>query len=71
VTVIIMAFVGGIGTIWGAAAGGFLLTLLGESLRGLGPYRLLLYSAILLPVIIASPRGIVAPVLDWLKERQR
>ena len=71
VTVIIMAFVGGVGTIWGAAAGGFLLTLLGESLRSLGPYRLLLYSAILLPVIIASPRGIVAPVLDWLKERQR
>jgi hypothetical protein len=32
---------------------------------------LLLYSAILLPVIIARPRGIVAPVLDWLKERQR
>jgi branched-chain amino acid transport system permease protein len=71
VTVIIMAFVGGAGTIVGAAAGGFLLTLLGESLRGLGPYRLLLYSAILLPMIIYRPRGVVPPVLDWLRERRR
>ena len=71
VTVIIMAFVGGAGTILGAAAGGFLLTLLGESLRGLGPYRLLLYSAILLPMIIYRPRGIIAPTLEWLAGRRR
>ena len=71
VTVIVMAFVGGAGTIYGAAAGGFLLTLLGESLRGLGPYRLLLYSAILLPTIIYRPRGVVAPVLERFAGRRR
>lgn len=71
VTVIIMAFIGGIGTIYGAAVGGFLLTVLGESLRGFGEYRLLLYSAVLLPVIVYMPRGIVVHFLGVLKERYR
>lgn len=63
VTVIIMAFIGGFGTIYGAAAGGYLLTALGESLRGLGEYRLLLYSALLLPVIVFLPHGVVVHLL--------
>jgi branched-chain amino acid transport system permease protein len=71
VTVIIMAFVGGIGTIYGAAAGGFLLTALGEILRGFGPYRLLLYSAVLLPVILYWPRGAVVHLVSWLRPRAR
>lgn len=69
VTVIIMAFIGGIGTIYGAAAGGFALTVLGELLRGFGPYRLLLYSALLLPVILYLPRGVIVHFLDWFRER--
>ncbi len=71
VTVIIMAFIGGAGTIYGAAAGGFILTALGESLRGFGPYRLLLYSAILLPVVLYLPRGVVAHLLGWIGERRQ
>jgi branched-chain amino acid transport system permease protein len=69
VTVIIMAFIGGIGTIYGAAAGGFVLTVLGELLRGFGSYRLLLYSAILLPVILYLPRGVIVHLLAWLRGR--
>lgn len=68
VTVIIMVFIGGICTIHGAAAGGFILTALGESLRGFGEYRLLLYSAVLLPVIVYMPRGIVVHLLGWLRK---
>ncbi len=71
VTVIIMAVIGGIGTIYGAAAGGFLLTALGEVLRGFGSYRLLLFSAILLPVILYWPRGVVVQLVGWLRERDR
>jgi branched-chain amino acid transport system permease protein len=71
VTIIIMAFVGGTGTIYGAAAGGFILTALGESLRSFGVYRLLLYSAVLLPVIVYLPRGVVVHLLGWLRERSR
>ncbi len=69
VTVIIMAFIGGFGTIYGAAAGGFLLTVLGESLRRFGPYRLLLYSAVLLPVIVYLPRGVVVHFLQWVTRK--
>jgi branched-chain amino acid transport system permease protein len=71
VTVLIMAFVGGAGTIHGAAAGGFLLTVLGESLRGFGPYRLLFYTAILLPVILYLPRGVVVHLLGWARKGPR
>lgn len=71
VTVLIMAFIGGAGTIYGAAAGGFILTVLGESLRGFGSYRLLLYTAILLPVILYLPRGVVVHLLGWFAERRR
>ena len=71
VTVLIMAFIGGAGTIYGPAAGGFLLTVLGESLRGFGPYRLLLYTAILLPVVLYLPRGVVVQLLGWLRGRRR
>lgn len=71
VTVIIMAVIGGIGTIYGAAAGGFLLTALGEALRGFGPYRLLLFTAILLPVILFWPRGVVVQLVGRLREGER
>lgn len=68
VTVIIMACIGGFGTIYGAAAGGFLLTILGESLRGFGPYRLLIYSAVLLPVIVYLPQGVAVSVLQRARQ---
>lgn len=70
VTVIIMAFVGGAGTIYAAAAGGFILTALGEVLRGAGTYRLLLYSALLLLVIVYLPRGVVVHLVGWVRERR-
>lgn len=69
VTMIIMTFIGGIGTIYGAAAGGFLLTALGEALRGFGQYRLLLFTAVLLPVILYWPRGVVVHLLSWVRGR--
>jgi branched-chain amino acid transport system permease protein len=71
VTVIIMTVIGGIGTIYGAAAGGFLLTALGEVLRGFGPYRLLLFTAILLPVILFWPRGVVVQLVGRLQKGER
>lgn len=69
VTVIIMAFIGGFGTIYGAATGGFLLTVLGESLRNFGAYRLLLYSAALLPVIVYLPQGVVVHFLQRVRQK--
>ena len=44
ITIIIMVYVGGIGSIYGPGGGAILLTLLTEMLRGFGEYRLWIYS---------------------------
>lgn len=62
ISVIIMAYVGGIGSIWGAAVGGILLNLMLELLRGMGEYRLLVYYLILMVVLFFMRSGVVAPL---------
>jgi branched-chain amino acid transport system permease protein len=62
VTVIIMAYVGGIGSVYGAIGGAFLLTLLTELLRSAGEYRLLAYTLVLMFILFFLPRGLVAPL---------
>jgi len=62
VSVITMAYVGGIGSVYGAAIGAILLTFLTELLRGAGEWRLLVYSAVLVLVVFFRPHGLVAPL---------
>lgn len=62
VAIISMAYVGGLGTVYGAAGGAILLTLLGELLRSAGEYRLLVYSLLLIAVIFFLRNGLVAPL---------
>lgn len=62
VAVISMAYVGGLGSIYGAAGGAVILTLLGETLRSAGEYRLLVYSLLLIAVIFFLRNGLVAPL---------
>jgi branched-chain amino acid transport system permease protein len=66
VLVITMAYVGGIGSIYGAAGGAILLTLLTELLRGVGEFRLLAYSLVLILVVFFRPDGLVAPLFRML-----
>ena len=67
ISVIIMAYVGGLGTIWGAACGGILLNLMLELMRGLGEYRLWVYYVILMVVLFFMREGFVAPL--WRRLR--
>lgn len=67
ISVIIMAYVGGLGTIWGAACGGILLNLMLELMRGLGEYRLWVYYLILMVVLFFMREGLVAPL--WRRLR--
>jgi branched-chain amino acid transport system permease protein len=62
ITIIIMVYVGGMGSIYGPAAGAILLALLPEMLRGLGQYRLWAYSLVLIFILFFSPGGLVAPL---------
>jgi branched-chain amino acid transport system permease protein len=58
VEILAMGVLGGTGSPWGAVIGGVLITLLPEVLRGLGQYRPLISGAVLIVVILYSPKGI-------------
>ena len=62
ITIIIMVYVGGMGAIYGPVAGGIILALLPELLRGLGEYRLWVYSVILMLILFFAPGGFIAPL---------
>jgi branched-chain amino acid transport system permease protein len=71
ITVIIMCYVGGIGSIYGAAIAAILLTLLTEMLRGFGEYRLWIYTLTLMLILFFLPNGMIAPFWRRLTERFR
>ncbi len=71
ITVIIMVYVGGIGSIYGAAVGAILLTLLTEMLRGFGEYRLWIYTLTLMLILFFLPNGLIAPAWRRMTERWR
>jgi branched-chain amino acid transport system permease protein len=57
-TIVIMGIVGGMGTILGPALGAFFLTLLGESLREIETFRILIYSAVMIACVMIFPNGL-------------
>lgn len=62
---VIMAVVGGIGTVWGPILGAFLLVPLNEFIRiilgaGIQGLHLVIYAVLLILVVILMPRGIIA-----------
>lgn len=69
ITIVVMAYVGGMGTIYGPAVAALFLALIVEYLRGFGEYRLLVYGLILLVVVRLTRHGFVDPFWRWLKGR--
>lgn len=57
--VLMMAVVGGMGSIIGPVIGAYLLTLVNESLRFMGELRLLIYSSAVVLVILFAPKGLL------------
>jgi branched-chain amino acid transport system permease protein len=57
--VLMMAVVGGMGSIIGPVIGAYLLTMTNESLRFLGELRLLIYSGAVVLVIFFAPKGLL------------
>jgi branched-chain amino acid transport system permease protein len=68
VTVLIIAYVGGLGSIGGAAVAAILLTALTDLLRDAGAYRLLVYTGILIALLFLAPGGVLAPL--WARMRR-
>lgn len=60
-----MMVVGGIGSIPGAILGGIALTILPEVMRFIGEFRLVLYGAAVVAIIIFAPKGL-GGLVDWV-----
>jgi branched-chain amino acid transport system permease protein len=57
-SIVIMGIVGGMGSILGPALGAYFLTLLGESLREVETYRILIYSSVMIVCVMLFPNGL-------------
>jgi len=57
--VMVMLVIGGMGRFPGAAIGAFIVTFLSEALRPLGEYRLFIFGAIVVAVIVLLPEGLM------------
>ena len=64
-TLLSMMVIGGIGSIPGAILGGIALTILPEVLRFIGDFRLVLYGAAVVAIIIFAPGGLGGFIEKW------
>jgi branched-chain amino acid transport system permease protein len=69
INIIIMVYVGGMGSIYGPVGGAILLNALTETLRGLSEYRLWVYTLVLMFILFFLPQGMIAPL--WRRLRAR
>jgi branched-chain amino acid transport system permease protein len=70
ILVIAMVLVGGLGTFSGPIVGALLLTFLGESLRFLDQYRLLVYGGLIMASVMFAPRGLATIGALWAFRRR-
>lgn len=56
---LVMAFIGGIGNIYGSIVGAFALTIIEEYARGFGNFHVLAYGFMLVLIILFLPKGLV------------
>ena len=68
INIIIMVYVGGIGTIYGPVGGAVLLNVLTESLRVFSEYRLWVYTLLLIFILFFATQGLIAPA--WRRIRR-
>jgi branched-chain amino acid transport system permease protein len=66
IEIVVMVILGGMGRHVGVIAAAILLTILTEALREFGDYRMILYSALLVGLMITRPQGL----LVWNRRRK-
>jgi branched-chain amino acid transport system permease protein len=67
INIIIMVYVGGLGSIYGPVGGAILLNVLTESMRAFSEYRLWVYTLVLIFILFFMPQGLIAPL--WRRMR--
>ena len=74
IAIVLMAFLGGRGTLWGPVIGAFILELAQQSFAyslGGSQFYLIAYALVFLIVMILLPRGIVPSIQDRLRLRRK
>ncbi|EEX47872.1 branched-chain amino acid ABC transporter permease [Jonquetella anthropi] len=66
---LLYCFLGGLGSVWGALAGTFVLFLSFEALQGLNQYQPLIYSLIMIGMMLWLPNGLLSLRLPWFRKK--
>lgn len=69
--VVLMALMGGLGTIFGPVIGAFLLVAMQNYLAFTGEFVLVIQGAIFVVIVMAFRKGLVGEIGDWWKARRR
>lgn len=72
IDILIMAVLGGLGSLTGSVLAAFVLTLIPEALRDFAEYRMLIYPVLLLLTMLFRPKGLMAGKeisFLWIKEQ--
>ncbi len=68
--VVLMALVGGLGTIIGPVVGAFIIVTMQNYLAFTGEFVLVIQGAIFVVIVLAFRKGVVGELADWWKRRQ-
>ncbi len=69
--VVLMALVGGLGTIVGPVVGAFILVTMQNYLASFGEFVLVIQGAIFVVIVMAFRKGLVGEIAEWWKARRR
>jgi branched-chain amino acid transport system permease protein len=70
ITLLLMVVFGGIGHIWGGVIGAIVVTIIDDFTRDYYQYRMLMFGAVIVLVVIFMPRGIGGIIDDFLTRRR-
>jgi branched-chain amino acid transport system permease protein len=70
ITLLLMVVFGGIGHIWGGVIGAIVVTIIDDFTRDYYQYRMLMFGAVIVLVVIFMPRGIGGIIDDFLMRRR-
>jgi branched-chain amino acid transport system permease protein len=69
--VVLMALVGGLGTIIGPVIGAFIIITMQNYLASAGEFVLVIQGVIFVVIVMAFRKGVVGEIAEWLKSRRR
>jgi branched-chain amino acid transport system permease protein len=68
--VVLMALVGGLGTIIGPVVGAFIIITMQNYLAAAGEFVLVIQGAIFVVIVLAFRKGVVGELAEWWRRRQ-